>query len=118
MAFLVDTLPDDKVIRAVFSGTVTITGRFQALQEIVALHEQNKYKKLLLDFGSAEGVARSMEESEAYAAKLAAALPNHRMKIAYVGDVTQTAGIESLAALRGYFYQRFRTSDEALRWLK
>jgi hypothetical protein len=117
MAYVIDTLPGNKVIRAVFSDRVTIPDRFNALQEIVSLNGQNKYEKLLLDFRNAEVVASSIEESHTYAAELAMALPNHRMKIAYVGELSQTAGIEALAALKGYFYQRFRTSEGALRWL-
>ena len=39
------------------------------------------------------------------------------MRIAYVGEAPSAESVESLAALRGYFYQRFRSSGSALVWL-
>jgi hypothetical protein len=117
MAFQIDTRPENAMIRVVFSDTVTVAERFQAMTAIVALQQQTHYAKLLADFRQAVVVVTSAEETSAYATQLAQELPPHRMKIAYVGEATQTAGVEVIAALRGYFYQRFRTPEEALRWL-
>jgi hypothetical protein len=117
MPFQIDSRPQDAVIRVVFSGLVTVAERFQAMQAIVALHEREGYAKLLADFRQATVVESTTAETNAYATRLARDLPKHRMKIAYVGEVAQTAGVEAIAALRGYFYQRFRTEDDALRWL-
>jgi hypothetical protein len=117
MPFHVDTQPEHATIRVVFSGAVTVAERFRAMTEIVALQQQTQYAKLLADFRHATVVATSQEETSTYATRLAQELPPHRMKIAYVGEATQTASVEALAALRGYFYQRFRTPGEAMRWL-
>jgi hypothetical protein len=117
MPFQIDTRPDDAMIQVVFTDTVTVAERFQAMTAIVALQQQTQYAKLLADFRHAVVAATSKEEASTYATRLAQELPPHRMKIAYVGDATQTAGVEVIAALRGYFYQRFRTPEEAMRWL-
>jgi hypothetical protein len=117
MAFVVDTHPEHALIRVVFSDAVTVAERFTAMTEIVALQQQTLYAKLLADFRQATVVSTSEDEINSYATRLAQELPPHRMKIAYVGEASQTAGVEVIAALRGYFYQRFRTPEEAMRWL-
>jgi hypothetical protein len=117
MSFQVDTRPEHAMIRVVFSDTVTVAERFQAMTSIVALQQQTRYAKLLADFRQAVVVDTTKEETSTYATQLAQELPPHRMKIAYVGEATQTAGVEVIAALHGYFYQRFHTPEEAMRWL-
>jgi hypothetical protein len=117
MPFHVDTQPQHATIRVVFSDAVTVAERFQAMTEIVDVQRQTQYAKLLADFRLATVVATSEEETNAYATRLAHELPPHRMKIAYLGEAAQTAGVEVIAALRGYFYQRFRTPEDAMRWL-
>jgi hypothetical protein len=42
----------------------------------------------------------------------------HAMHVAYVGDGTSGANIESLAAMRGDFHRRFPTRHAALRWME
>ena len=118
MPYQVRLMDDRAVIAAVFSGTVTISDRFEAMQAIVRCSEQTGAMRLLADFRQARTEAASQAETVAYAERLADKLGTRKMTIAYVGSPEQTAGVETVAALRGYFYQRFPDEESALRWLR
>ena len=117
MSYRLDLLPDDGVIALRFDGSVTVGERFQAMRDVVGQHEASGYTRLLADFSQADIAEASNEEVDAYATALAREPAMRRLRIAYVGEKRQTAGVEYIAALRGYFFQRFATRAEALRWL-
>jgi hypothetical protein len=118
MPYDVRLMDERPVIAAVFSGSVTIPERFDAMQAIVRCSAKTGVLRLLLDFRQACAEANSQAETVAYAERLAGERAMRKMTIAYVGSPEQTAGVETLAALRGYFYQRFPDEESALRWLR
>ena len=111
-------LRDDRVIDVRFAGDVAIAERHAVMQLIVRAHDETGYTRLLLDFSTARVQEGTHEELRQYAEHLAREPLIHKMTIAYVGSTEQTANVEGMAALHGYFYQRFSTRDLALRWLQ
>lgn len=105
------------VIEAVFSGTVTIAERIDAMHAIARCSARSGATRLMVNFRHACHDPGSHAETVAYAEQLASEPTLRRMTIAYVGSPEQTASVEMVAAVRGYFYQRFATEDAALRWL-
>jgi len=110
-------LGPDGVIEARFSGDVTVAEREAAMQKIVACHERSGASRLLADFTAANALVDADDVLDRYAARLANQPVLRRLRIAYVGTPAQTGNVEAIAALRGYFYQRFPHREAALSWL-
>lgn len=106
-----------KVIDLVFTGSVTIPERSDALRAVVKAHTEHGFIMLLADFSQAMTVVESEGEMFAYAGQLAKCWVLKPFSIAYVGDQNRTAGVESVAAEHGYFFQRFFTREAATSWL-
>ena len=117
MPFDLSLCQTTKVIELVFTGSVTIPERSDALREVVKAHSEHGYIRLLADFSQATTHVESEGEMFAYANRLAQCWVLKPFSIAYVGGQERTAGVESAAALRGYFFQRFLTRDAAISWL-
>ena len=117
MPFDLSLRQGSKVIELVFTGSVTIPERSDALRAVVQAHAEHGYIRLLADFSQATTQVESEGEMFAYADRLAQCWVLKPFSIAYVGGLEQTAGVESVAALRGYFFQRFFTRDAAISWL-
>ncbi|MFL6591568.1 MAG: hypothetical protein ACJ8GK_02520 [Luteimonas sp.] len=117
MTFEIRTLERERVIDLVFSGLVTIPERLQAMKAVVTASRTNGFTRLLADFSQANMRVEAHSDVLEYAERLALEPTLHKMAIAYVGTQEQTAGVEGVAALRGYFFQRFFTREAALRWL-
>ena len=118
MPCVIDKLPELGVIRVELTEEVTLHDRSVALDAALRLQAESGFRKLLIDLSQAVLVDASISsEVVAHASRLAHDPVVRRLRIAYVGDPSPGASIESLAALRGYFYQRFRTQSSALRWL-
>ena len=105
------------LIELVFTGSVTIPERSDALRAVVKAHSEHGYIRLLADFSQATTLVESESDMVAYADRLAQCWVLKPFSIAYVGDHERTAGVESVAALRGYFFQRFVTREAAISWL-
>ena len=118
MPFAIELREPQKVIDVAFSGPVTVRERFEAMQAVVAAARTRGFKRVLADFSDARAKGHPQSEVLNYAVRLAGEPTLHKMAIAYVGTQDQTGGVEGVAALRGYFYQRFSTRDAALRWLQ
>ena len=118
MPYEVRVLEHCAVIEAAFSGRVTIAERIDAMHAIARCSERSGATRLLANFRQACPEPASREETTSYAAQLASEPTLRRMSIAYVGSPEQTDSVEMLAAVRGYFYQRFTTEEAALRWLR
>ena len=117
MPFDLSLRQEGKVIDLVFTGPVTIAERSDALRAVVKAHSEHGYNKVLADFSQATAKIESDRELRAYADQLAQSWILKLFFIAYVGDQERTAGVESVAALRGYFFQRFLTREAAFSWL-
>lgn len=117
MPYVVDLLHELGVVRVVFSGQVSLQDRADALNAVLQHQAGSSYRKVLIDLGDATLADASSSETLAYASRLASDPVMRGMRIAYIGDASLAASVESLAALRGYFYQRFRSQASALRWL-
>ena len=118
MPYDVRVMDERPVIVAVFSGIVTIAERLEAMQAIVQCSAKTGAVRLLADFRGAHAEVEPEAETGAYAQRLAGEPVLRKMTIAYVGSPEQTSGVETVAALRGYFYQRFPDASSALRWLR
>jgi hypothetical protein len=118
MNCIIDKLPDLGIIRVKLTNEITLEDRSAALDKVLAQQAESAYRNVLVDLSDAVLVEASISsEAIAHASRLARDPVVRTMWIAYVGDPTPGVGIESLAALRGYFYQRFRTQSSAIRWL-
>jgi len=118
MSYSIALLPEPAVIHVTFSGVVTPHERFAALDGLIREQARSSYERLLVDFTQADVAQASNAETIDHATRMArepAAVK--RMRIAYVGDAAISASVEALAALRGYYYQRFGATAPALRWL-
>jgi len=118
MSFEVELLPGAAVISVRFFGTATLSERAAAMEDVVQRQVESRARKLLVDLAHAQLVDASNAETFEYATRLAREPVIRGMRIAYVGDCARAASIETLAALRGYFYQRFPTRAAAMRWLE
>lgn len=117
MTYAIELLPELPVIRVVLQGRVSLQHRIEALDEVISRQSTSSYRKLLVDLSGATMADATTSETVAHASRLARHPTVRGMRIAYVGEASLSASVESLAALRGYFYQRFRTQASALRWL-
>jgi hypothetical protein len=117
MPYAIEVLPALSAICVTFTETVTLPERARALEEILRHHHESEARNLLVDLTQATVIDASNAETVDYAARLARQPAIRSMRIAYVGDPVRSSSIESLAALRGYFYRRFSTRRAALRWM-
>jgi hypothetical protein len=121
MPFRIDHTAADGVIRIVFSGPVYIEDRARALREILEGLSSSGSKFILVDFRAAWLVAASAEASDRHAANLAREYQQWSgARIAYLSgpeDRRPASPVEQLAAMRGYYYQRFTDEGAAMRWL-
>lgn len=113
----VELLSDLGVIVVKLSGSVALRDRAEALEALLQLQARTACRKVLVDLADAALVDSSNAETFEHAARLARDPVMRGLRIAYVGDAGSAISVESLAALRGYFYQRFRSRASALRWL-
>lgn len=110
-------LADQGILAIAFFGLVTMAERIEALRLLVHEHELTGDYRLLADFRQANVVPELPAETDAHAERLAREPALHRFRIALVGERGRIRSIEYMAALRGYFFERFTSSDEAMRWL-
>ena len=113
----IELLPDLGVITVRLAGAVAIQQRAEALEALLELQAQTSYSKVLIDLSDATVVDGTSSETIQHAARLARNPIVRGTRIAYIGEPKSGTSVESLAALRGYFYQRFRSRSSALRWL-
>ncbi|HEY0504166.1 MAG TPA: hypothetical protein VGD42_11805 [Lysobacter sp.] len=117
MPYVVEPLPELSVIRVRFEGPLRLQERARALDDVIALHAAASYRRLLVDLSRATAMEDCEAGAWAHAGRLAREPALRAMRIAYLGEPASADSIESLAALRGYFYQRFRSQGSALVWL-
>jgi hypothetical protein len=117
MPYVVETLAELSVIRVRFDGPLHLHERSRALDEVLRHHAVSPCRRVLVDITRATPVEECPAYAWAHAARLAREPALRDMRIAYVGEALSAESVESLAALRGYFYQRFRTTGSALVWL-
>lgn len=117
MPFVVDLVPGQHVIRAVFTGPVSVQERARALDTVLQSAARGACHRLLVDLSAATLLDASASETLGHASRLACEPTIRGMRVAYVGEAAAAASVESMAALRGFFYQRFRSQAAALRWL-
>ncbi|HZX78194.1 hypothetical protein [Lysobacter sp.] len=117
MSYVIDTLAELAVVRVRFDGAVHLHDRAEALDDLIRRCAGTAWRGLLVDFSRAQPVDACPLNAAAHAARLAREPLLRGMRVAYVGASASEESVESLAALRGYFYQRFRTQGAALMWL-
>ena len=113
----VELLSDHGVISVSFSGQVQVQQRVDAFEALLALQAQTSCRRVLVDLSNAVLVNGSHVETLEHAARLAGSPVMRGMRIACLGHDALASGIESLAAMRGFFCQRFGSRAAALRWL-
>jgi hypothetical protein len=109
------------VVLLTYSGPVTIEERAAALQEVLRLLGKTWFNRLLVDFEHGRVVPASFEANNRHAADLArayAGLPGWRIAYVSVPDPNTTPIVETLAAARGFYYERFVDKKSALEWLE
>ncbi|UHQ19554.1 hypothetical protein LVB87_15410 [Lysobacter sp. KIS68-7] len=117
MSYSIALLPEPAVIQVTFAGVVTPHERSAALDGLIREQARSSYERLLVDFTQADVAEASNAETIDHATRMARGPAVKRMRIACVGDVAISASVEALAALRGYYYQRFGATVPAIRWL-
>ncbi len=117
MSYVVESLARLSVIRVTFEGALHVHQRSRALDEVLRQHAASGFRRLLVDIARAVPLEDCAGDAWAHAARLAREPALRDMRIAYVGESACGESVESLAALRGFFYQRFRTQASALVWL-
>jgi hypothetical protein len=117
MPYSIALLPEPAVIQVTFAGVVTLQERSAALDRLIREQAGTAYERLLVDFTQAAVAEASNAETLDHATRMAREPGVKRMRIAYVGDAAISASVEALAALRGFYYQRFGATAPALRWL-
>ena len=117
MPYVIDLLREPGVVRVAFTGEVSLQERAEALDAVLRCQAASACRNVLVDLADARLADASASETVAYVSRLAREPAMRAMRIAYVGDAWSASSVESLAALRGYFYQRFRSQAAALRWL-
>lgn len=118
VSILAASLPG--VFQAVFYGDVTIEERALTLERSLQWIRQNNPQRILLDFTEARVVPASPEATIQHARNLAFEYNvTCGARIAYVSRLgpQEVESVEMLAAVRGYFYQRFKDRAFALDWL-
>lgn len=113
----VELLPDYGVISVGLAGEVHVQQRVDAFEAVLALQARTRCRRVLVDLSHAWLVDGSHLEILDHAARLAGSPVVRGTRIACIGQGASASSIESLAALRGYFCQRFRSRAAALRWL-
>ena len=113
----VQLLPEQGVICVQLSGAIEVQQRLDAFDALLDLQARTRCRKVLVDLSDAVLVDGSPVETLDHAARLARSSVMQGLRIAYIGGPESATSVESLAALRGYFFQRFRSRESALRWL-
>jgi hypothetical protein len=113
----IELLADLGVMSVRLAGPVEARHRAAMFDELLDLQGRTSCRRVLVDMTDAVIVDGSSVEAIEHAARLARHPVMRGLRVAYVGEARSASSIESLAALRGYFYQRFRTRAAALRWL-
>lgn len=110
----------DTVVAVTYSGAVTIEQRVAALQDVLLLLNDRSFSGVLVDFEHGWVVPAPFDANNRHAANLASAYRNFRgLRIAYVSVLAPNSVpiVETLAAARGFFYERFQSKKLALQWI-
>jgi hypothetical protein len=119
MPYTVTVEPQHRLVRVVYSGTITIAERHAAVQEAMRQQAPVQSRRLLIDLSAAIPAAEALDLSNAFATMLATTPLIQDSRLAYVVDPHEHANrlIENLASARHVALRRFHDSDSALRWL-
>lgn len=121
MGYAVGVFPDqDTVVVVTYFGAVTIEQRVAALQDVLLLLNAAPFSGVLVDFEHGWVVPAPFDVNNRHAANLARAYRNFPgLRIAYVStpDPNTVPIVETLAAARGFYYERFDDKERALAWL-
>jgi hypothetical protein len=119
MPYTVTVEPQHRLVRVVYTDTITIADRLAAMQEGTRLMAQTHYRRVLVDLTRAASAPEALNRSNSFATAMAMAPPMQHSRLAYVVDPHEHANrlIENLAAARHVALRRFHDGESALRWL-
>jgi hypothetical protein len=113
-------VPADELVEATLDGVIDFAERLATFKEIVDAIETSGASRLLINYAPGARVAiERFEYSNVMASSLAHDPTLVGCRIAYVTpDLVRVDPVtETLAYARGFSGQRFRSRDDALRWL-
>jgi hypothetical protein len=113
-------VPAHELVEATLDGTIDFSERLATFNEIVDAIETSGASRLLINYEPGARVAiERFEYSNVMASSLAHDPTLIGCRIAYVTpDLVRVDPVtETLAYARGFSGQRFRSRDEAMRWL-
>lgn len=110
---------DDGIVTVTYRGKITVAERTGVLEELLAMFAATDYRRLLVDFFDAQSTVEEFVACKELARKLMA-LGVQGCQVAYVGPRGRAINpvVDTLAASRGFMFERFEDTDEALDWLK
>lgn len=121
MPFQLDHRTEPGTCKVVYTGAVTIEDRARALDAILDWLREPGHKRVLVDLRNAWAVDGPMDACQRHASNLAREYTDLKgARFAYLSkpDCAVVSLAEQMAAVRGYFFQRFTDEASALRWLR
>ena len=119
MPFQVSADPGQRLVRVTYEGPTTLDHRARALAHGEALLRATGYRRILVDLRDAQSSEEPLDNSNAFATRLAQSEEVRACRLAYLVPPHQHANrlIETMAVARHLEVERFECPDEALAWL-
>ncbi len=108
-----------RLVEVIYSGQITIATRLAAVHEGVALLEQRRYSRVLVDLRNSVAALESLDVGNAFATRLAHWPRLRDSRLAFVTLPSQYSNllVENMAAARHLSLQHFHRRKDALQWL-
>lgn len=119
MPFHVSADSGHRLIRVSYDGLTTLDHRARALTHGEALLRATGYRRILVDLRNAHSTEEPLDNSNAFATRLAQSEEVRVCRLAYLVTPHQHANrlIETMAVARHLDVERFECPDAALAWL-
>lgn len=119
MPFHVSADPGHRLVRVTYDGLTTLDHRARALAHGEALLRATGYRRILVDLRDAHTIEEPLDNSNAFATRLAQSEEVRACRLAYLVPQHQHANrlIESMAVARHLDVERFECPDAAMDWL-
>ena len=114
----ISTDANASLVTVTYRGKITITERSEVLEKLLRAFAATEYRRLLVDFLTAESLVEEFAACNELARKLVA-LGVQGCQVAYVGRRGQAINpvVDVLSAARGFMFERFDDQQKAIDWL-
>lgn len=119
MPYTVNVEPRHRLVRVVYTGTITLAERQAAVQEVMHILASVQYRRVLIDLSAASAADEALGLSNSFATVLATTPLIRDSRLAYVVNPHDNGNrlIENLASARHVALRRFPDGESALLWL-